>query len=588
MYNFILVEKLINIFKLSFEDAALKVSEGIKVRGLWTFINSLCKISGEDRDKIYSFVKKQHNFKRTFRNPKKSLPWPEIYKKNHYKKVSETCIERYGVDNVFKSEKFIKKIKQTKLERHGSENYVNIEKIKRTKLEKYGSTNYVNSEKMKQTKLEKYGDENYNNLDKIKQTNIERYGVENVFELEFFQKNAEETKIKKYGNKNYNNFEKTKRTNKDRYGVESYTQTDEYKQKCRNTNNSKYKRNSSTQVHFKNFENLNEDFVKKNFIKDSRFLIDEFSEFFNIINRTTSLRYKKIFNISEPNKSNYLKTQQYIFDSIDTENKIFNDRHLGLELDIFIPDYNLAIEYDGLMFHSEGNSKYNMFNNTEKSYHLKKTELCLKNNIQVFHIFEGEDLDLWLSMINTKLNLNKKIYARKCIIKELKSQETKEFLEYNHIQGYISSKVNLGLYFEDELVSVMTFSKPRFNKNYEYELIRFCSKRNTSVIGGASKLWKYFVTKYNPKSVISYANRRFSNGEIYKTLGFTFLEKTSPNYFYFKEREHELFSRVKFQKHKLKDILDIYDENLSEAENMFNNGYRRIFDCGNLKFEYKK
>ena len=588
MYNFILVEKLINIFKLSFEDAALKVSEGIKVRGLWTFINSLCKISGEDRDKIYSFVKKQHNFKRTFRNPKKSLPWPEIYKKNHYKKVSETCIERYGVDNVFKSEKFIKKIKQTKLERHGSENYVNIEKIKRTKLEKYRSTNYVNSEKMKQTKLEKYGDENYNNLDKIKQTNIERYGVENVFELEFFQKNAEETKIKKYGNKNYNNFEKTKRTNKDRYGVESYTQTDEYKQKCRNTNNSKYKRNSSTQVHFKNFENLNEDFVKKNFIKDSRFLIDEFGEFFNIINRTTSLRYKKIFNISEPNKSNYLKTQQYIFDSIDTENKIFNDRHLGLELDIFIPDYNLAIEYDGLMFHSEGNSKYNMFNNTEKSYHLKKTELCLKNNIQVFHIFEGEDLDLWLSMINTKLNLNKKIYARKCIIKELKSQETKEFLDYNHIQGYISSKVNLGLYFEDELVSVMTFSKPRFNKNYEYELIRFCSKRNTSVIGGASKLWKYFVTKYNPKSVISYANRRFSNGEIYKTLGFTFLEKTSPNYFYFKEREHELFSRVKFQKHKLKDILDIYDENLSEAENMFNNGYRRIFDCGNLKFEYKK
>ena len=211
---------------------------------------------------------------------------------------------------------------------------------------------------------------------------------------------------------------------------------------------------------------------------------------------------------------------------------------------------------------------------------------CESKGIQLFNIFEHEDLDLWLSMINTKLNLNKKIYARKCIIKELKSQETKEFLDYNHIQGYISSKVNLGLYFEDELVSVMTFSKPRFNKNYEYELIRFCSKRNTSVIGGASKLWKYFVTKYNPKSVISYANRRFSNGEIYSKLGFELIGKTEPNYFYFKMSTTQLYSRVKFQKHKLSKLLDNFNPELSETENMFNNNYRRIFDCGNLKYLY--
>ena len=219
---------------------------------------------------------------------------------------------------------------------------------------------------------------------------------------------------------------------------------------------------------------------------------------------------------------------------------------------------------------------------------LQRTELCLENNIQLLHIFEGEDLDLWLSMINNKLNLNEKIYARKCIIKELNSQDTIEFLNENHLQGFCRAKINVGLFYNNELVSLMTFSKPRFNKNYEYELIRFCSKRNTSVIGGATKLWKYFVTKYNPNSVITYANRRFSNGEIYKTLGFTFLEKTSPNYFYFKPNEFILYSRVMFQKHKLKDILEIYDENLSESENMFNNNYRRIYDCGNLKFIYNK
>lgn len=347
----------------------------------------------------------------------------------------------------------------------------------------------------------------------------------------------------------------------------------------------KYNVENTSQIHIKNFENLNEDFVKQNFIKESRFLIDDFMEYFNL-GKNGTLSYKERFNITELNKFDSCKNQQFIFDSINTENKIFNDRHLGKELDIYLPDYNLAIEFDGLMYHSEGNSDYSMFRNTEKSYHLKKTELCLENNIQLFHIFEGEDLDLWLSMINSKLGLNNKIFARKCIIKELKSKETEEFLLYNHIQGFCQAKINVGLFYEDELVSVMTFSKPRFNKKYEYELIRFCSKRNHTIVGGASKLWKYFVNKYDPKSVITYANRRFSNGEIYKTLGFTFLEKTSPNYFYFKIRELTLQSRVKFQKHKLKNILDVYDENLSESENMFNNDYRKIYDCGNLKFEY--
>ena len=238
------------------------------------------------------------------------------------------------------------------------------------------------------------------------------------------------------------------------------------------------------------------------------------------------------------------------------------------------------------MFHSEGYSDYSMFKDTNKNYHLEKTELCLENDIQLLHIFEGEYLELWLSMINSKLGLNNKIFARKCIIKELKSKETEDFLNKNHLQGFCQAKINMGLFYEDKLVSVMSFSKPRFNKKYEYELIRFASKRNYTVIGGASKLWNYFVNKYNPKSVITYANRRFSNGDLYYKLGFTFIEKTKPNYFYFSKQHPKLEPRIKFQKHKLKDILEVYDENLSEAENMFNNKYRRIFDSGNLKFEW--
>ena len=477
----------------------------------------------------------------------------EIYeqrKKEKQEKNVKTCLERYGTVNGGCSEQALKKIKQTTLKNYGVENAYQseeiIKKIKKTKLKKHGDENYVNPEKMKKTKLEKYGDPGFVNPKKAKQTCLERYGVEN------------------------------------------YSQSEEYKKKIVVNSLNKHDRTSPNQIHFKNFENLNEEFVRQNFISDSRFLIDDFEKYFNIICRNTSLNYKKLYNIIEPNKSNICKTQQLIFDSINIENKIFNDRHLGKELDIYIPDYNLAIEYDGLMYHSEGNFLQTRFRNTDKNYHLEKTDMCLENNIQLFHIFEGEDLDLWLSMINSKLGLNNKIFARKCIIKELESKETVDFLNENHLQGFCNAKINVGLFYEDELVSVMTFSKPRFNKKYEYELIRFASKRNYTVIGGASKLWKYFVNKYNPNSVITYANRRFSNGDLYYKLGFNFIEKTKPNYFYFKHGDLKLYSRVKFQKHKLKNILEIYDENLSEEENVFNNDYRRIYDCGNLKFEYYK
>ena len=269
--------------------------------------------------------------------------------------------------------------------------------------------------------------------------------------------------------------------------------------------------------------------------------------------------------------------KNYIFNNIDID-----DKELDInDVDILFKNHNLAINCIELESHSEGKDF-----TIDRNYHLNQTNKCLEQGIQLLQIFEGEDLELWLSMIKSRLGLSKRIFARKCIIKEVNSSDIKEFLDMNHIQGYIQSKVNIGLFYEDELVSVMTFSMPRFNKKYEYELIRFCSKRNYNIIGAASKLWKYFVNKYNPNSVITYANRRFSNGEIYTALGFTFIEAINPNYFYFKDGELELSSRVKFQKHKLKDKLNTFDENLSEAENMFNNDYRRIYDCGNLKFEW--
>ena len=131
-------------------------------------------------------------------------------------------------------------------------------------------------------------------------------------------------------------------------------------------------------------------------------------------------------------------------------------------------------------------------------------------------------------------------------------KEVRNFLDENHLQGACTSKINLGLFYNDELVEVMTFSKPRFNKNYDYELLRLCSKKYISVIGGASKLFKYFITNHSGCSVISYANRRFSNGNIYRQLGFKELKASNPNYFYC--TNDIVLTRYQCQKHKLRDL----------------------------------
>ena len=333
-----------------------------------------------------------------------------------------------------------------------------------------------------------------------------------------------------------------------------------------------------------NSENFNVDYIRETFIEKGFFKIKEFAEYFDITYEC-AIQTKNKLGITEPNKRLKTKTQTKLFMDIPTENKILNYRKLIFpqEVDIYLPDIKLAIEYDGLMFHSQGKSKYSIFKGVSKNYHLEKTNLVESKGAQLFHIFEGEDLDIWTSMIKNKLGFNTKIYARKCQVKEVSSQEARKFLEDNHLQGYANSKIRLGLYYNEELVSLMTFSKPRYTKNYDWELVRFCTLKGFNVVGGASKLLSSFRSNHKG-SIISYANRRWSNGDLYRRLGFKEINRTSPGYYYFKENEMILYTRDKFQKHKLKDLLETFDERLTEEENMFENDYRKIYDCGNLVF----
>ncbi len=268
----------------------------------------------------------------------------------------------------------------------------------------------------------------------------------------------------------------------------------------------------------------------------------------------------------------------------------------GKKIDIVIPEFDLAIEYQGID-HSYGKSKHERFNNYEKEdskKHLNRKLMCEEAGLELIQIFENEWLnkfkkEIWKSILKSKLNLSEKLYARKCSIRVLDNNTCNKFLKENHIQGTCSSSIKLGLYHNEELVSVMTFGKVRFSckKKYQWELIRFCNKLNTNIVGGASKLFNHFIKTHDPDSIISYCDIRIFNGSLYKKLGFELSHTSTPNYFYF-NKNPTLLSRHQFKKHLLKDKLEIFDDTLSESMNMFNNGYRRIWDCGNNVYVLKR
>jgi hypothetical protein len=264
---------------------------------------------------------------------------------------------------------------------------------------------------------------------------------------------------------------------------------------------------------------------------------------------------------------------------VETNNKTILK---GKELDIFISSHKLAIEYNGLYWHSE---KYR-----SNDYHLNKTELCEEKGIQLIHIFEDEWLhktDIVKSRIRNILGFNNiRIYARKCEVREVNTKDKTKFLNKNHIQGAVGSKVNLGLYYNGELVGLMTFGGLRGslgskdNKN-SWELLRFCNRLNTNVVGGASKLLNYFNKVYEPREVISYADRRWSMGNMYEKLGFEFIHNSKPNYWYI-DRLNRLH-RYNFRKDVL--IKEGFDKNKSEHEIMLERSMYRIYDCGNKKYK---
>ena len=495
-------------------------------------------------------------------------------------------------------------------------------------------------ENLKSAMLEKYGVENISQMqgtkDKKRQSNLERYGVENVFQSKEIQDRQKATNIARYGVENVFQSEDVKRKSKgtclERYGTEYANQSDEIKKKIVSTNMERYgapvaSQNETVKAKMKStcIERYGVDNIFKNgvFIRANLdraydemagrwkdYVVPLFSKeeytghFHNEVYRWRCVKCgaefeSEIYNTNHakehgeqvprcwkcfPRHDGFSSEEQDVFDfvkSIYGGEVICHDRNtiFPQELDIYIPNQKLAIEFDGLYWHSEEQGK-------DEHYHLNKTLACEKAGVRLIHIFENEWIEkqsIVKDRIKSALGIyDRRIYARKCVLKEIDSKTSNDFLEANHLQGSDHSSIRYGLYFENELVSVMTFGKPRFNKKYDFELIRFASSLGVQVIGGASKLLVHFRRGHSG-SIISYANRRYSQGRIYESMGFKPVQSSNPNYFWI--GKDAVFTRYQCQKHRLASLLgDGYDASKSESGNMVGNGFHRIYDCGNLVY----
>jgi len=505
----------------------------------------------------------------------------------------------------------IDKIKSTKLERYGSETYVNPEKAKLTCFEKYGVDNVSKSQividKIKETNREKFGSDWFFasevGKEKIKESNMEKYGVENPSSINEVKEKRKNTIINKYGRENFfSNVEGkdlVKNSLMEKYGIEHPSESQEFLSK-RSKNN----------IH-NNFDKI---VFKQNIIEvcEPMFSIEEYkttdrknlykfkckkceSVFEDSINGGKTPRCSTCFpkitgsSIAEKEILEFIKS---LLPTDDIHHNVRPFENKGL--DIYIPNKKIAIEYNGLYWHSENHG------NRGKNYHIDKSNTCLKNGVRLIQIFEDE----WINkqeIVKSKIksilgvrSIEKSIYARKVNIQRISSSMSSPFLDKYHIQGKCNSPIRYGAFFGGELVGVMTIGKLRISMGHrknldgEFELIRFATSK--SVTGLASKMLSVFIKEFSPTAITSYSDNRWSSREnaMYAKIGFEKISETPPNYFYIQHGYPKRYHRFGFAKHTLKNKLKTFDSDISEWENMKSNGYDRIWDCGTTKWVWKK
>ena len=490
------------------------------------------KTNLERRGVENSFLSKEVQEKKKKTNLERYGVEQSIGCKKIREKAQETLMKSYGVDNAFKSEEIKDKIKKKNLENFGVEHAMQSKEVQ---------------EKMKKTNLERRGVEfplqSEESMKNMKKTNLERRGVEYTFQSKLVQEKKKETMLERYGVEfafqSPKIQERMRKNNLEKRGVEYVLQDREVREKGKATNKERYGVEYFCQ---------HEDCYKNNYSR-----------------------------ISKVNK----RFQEFL-----------NENFIGSELEFVIENsgYDLKvgstlIEIDPWFTHNSTvaptfGKKVGKIR--PSNYHAEKTNFAKEHGYNCIHVFDWDDLNKIMNLLQPK----ERIYARECEVKEINKKVAKEFLESYHLQGSTREvKFACGLFYKGELVEVMTFGKPRYNKNYEYELLRLCTASAVFVVGGAGKLLNFFVRQVKPKSLISYCDLSKFNGEVYEKLGFKLEDRTLPaKHWYHPKTKRHITDNLLRQRGYDQLHGASFGKGTSNEELMIKDGYVEIYDCGQLVF----
>lgn len=430
-------------------------------------------------------------------------------------------------------------------------------------------------------------------------TNMERYGTANPFAAEEVKERIRQSNLERYGvdnpGKSSEVAERRKLTNLERYGVEYAVAAPEVRARIRATamkrhgvparflaadvleaNVKKYghpnPRGGNIPAESQRIlasRNSLAEFIGSSGVKTVKGL----AELLTCSYTTAELRLKKYglwdnldHFTSRPEEELSDLVRSWGFDVVK-DRKVLGGRR---EIDVYVPERKFGIEFNGWYWHSE---KFK-----ERGYHREKTLAAEAAGVELYHVFEWEWADparrarVVEQLRHRLVPAERRVMARKCVVREVSAEMKRDFLRANHVQGNDRAPVRLGLFEGDELVALMTFTRPRFSRKYEWEMSRFCSLAGVSVPGGASKLFTAFVRGWSPSSVVSYADLAKTTGAVYPRLGFRLSHVSDPNYVWTDGEQ----------------VLTRYQTQMKgERQVMSERGFVRVFDCGNRVFVWE-
>ena len=455
-----------------------------------------------------------------------------------------------------KQDEITKKIKQTKLERYGDENYRNNEKIKKTCLKKYGVENPYASkeiiEKKKETYKQNYGVDHPMKNPEFKKEYIEKRLAKNNGNWNNNPKQTYATKVEKYGPKQPEIVKKIQQTKLERYGDSSYVNSEKAKETWAN----KTLDELNTILEKRTQTNLEKYGAPNTWALSTHSSISKLNYSFAELLSSLNIEYEMEFRINN---------RRYDF-------KIGN---ILLEIN---PTYTHNSSTPSIFFKKDITKEP-----MSKTYHLEKSKLAKENGFLCIHVWDWDDIDKVLNIFTNK----QIIYARNCEIKEVSKKECNEFLNQYHLQNTCNGQTfRYGLYYNNELIQIMTFGKPRYNKNYEWELLRLCSHKDYKIVGGSERLFKHFIVNINPINVISYCDNSKFTGEVYERLGMKNIGLGSPTINWSKDN-NRISNNLLNQRGFDQLFKTHYGKGTSNRDLMIEHGWREVYDCGQSAWSWK-